>query len=56
LRLILGLLQISGATTSLIFLPQSAPIWLTITAVAVTLLLTIISRILFSPREPKEGK
>lgn len=56
LRLLLGLLQIAGATAALILLLNSAPVWLTSVAVGATLLLTGISRILFSRRGVKAGR
>jgi hypothetical protein len=55
-RLVLGVLQMCGATTSLILLPQSAPVWLISASTGVTLLLTGVSRILFSPPKRQKGK
>jgi hypothetical protein len=55
-RLIFAAVQIAGATASLIFLLQLGWHWLTFATVGVTLLVTIISRILFSRRGDKTGK
>jgi hypothetical protein len=55
-RLILAALQIAGATASLIFLLNLGWHWLTFATVGITLLVTISSRILFSPRGAKTGK
>jgi len=55
-RLIFAALQIAGATASVIFFLQLGWHWLTFATVGVTLLVTIISRILFSRREVKSGK
>jgi hypothetical protein len=55
-RLIFAALQIAGATASLIFLLQLGWHRLTFATVGVTLLVTIISRILFSRRGAKTGK
>jgi hypothetical protein len=55
-RLIFAALQIVGATASLIFLLQLGWHWLTFATVGITLLVTIISRILFSRRGAKTGK
>ena len=55
-RLIFAALQIGGATASLVFLLQLGWHWLTFTAVGATLLVTVISRFVFSRRDAGTGK
>ena len=55
-RLLLATIQIAGATASLILLFQTGASGRTIAAVGVTMLCTILSRIVFSRRERAAGK
>jgi hypothetical protein len=55
-RLLLATIQIAGATASLILLFQTGASGRTIAAVGVTMLFTILSRIVFSRRDRAAGK
>jgi hypothetical protein len=55
-RLILAFIQIAGATASVILLISSGINLFSVTAVAITGLFTLLSRILFSRRASQVGK
>ncbi len=54
-RLIFGLIQVTGATAALIFLLQSGASIFTITSVTITGLITIASRLLFRRERAAEA-
>jgi hypothetical protein len=56
LRLLFGVAQIAGATASVLLLLSSGVNKVTVITVAVTGVITVLSRILFSPRKTQPGK